>query len=91
MKEMAMNFPLLNNLNTILAVLRANFLTIGLTLAGLIGAIAIIGILLNHDVSPVARSQRWEKLILVFICVGLLAGLLAFIAFAQSIGKGLGA
>lgn len=85
-----MNFPILNNLNTILQGLRENFFTIGLTLTGVIGAIAIIGILLNHDSSPVARSQRWDKLVLVFICVGLLGGLLAIIAFAQSIGNGLG-
>lgn len=85
-----MKFTLLNNLNTILQVLRVNFLTIGLTLAGLIGAIAIIGILLKTDNTPQARAQRWEKLTLVFICVGLFAGLLAIINFAQSIGNGLG-
>ncbi len=87
-----MNFPVLDNLNKILGILRGNFITIGLTLAGLIGAIAICKILIDqNNRSGAARSDRWDGLTLVFICVGLFAGLLTLIGFAQQIGGGLGA
>jgi hypothetical protein len=86
----AMNFPVLNNLNQILGILRGNFITIGLSLAGVIGAIAISKILLDqNNRSAALRNERWEALINVFICVGLFAALVALIGFAQSIGGGL--
>jgi high-affinity Fe2+/Pb2+ permease len=85
-----MNFPVLDHLNTILRLLRGNFITIGLTLAGLVGAVAICKILIDHNNrSGAARNDRWEGLTLVFICVGLLAGLITLIGFAQQIGGGL--
>jgi len=84
-----MNFPALDNLNAILNLLQGSLVTVMFTLAGVIGVVAIGKILLDHDTSPAARSQRWDKLILVFICIGLLAGLGALIAFARSFGAGL--
>ena len=84
-----MNFPVLTHLNQIIGILRGNLVTVGLSLCGLIGVVAIISILLNQDMSPAARTNRWEWLIRVFICVGLLASLVAFIGFAQQFGGAL--
>ena len=84
-----MNFPLLTRLNQIIGILRGNLVTVALSLCALIGVVAIIKILLNQDLSPAARNTRWEDLIRVFILVGVLAGLVAFIGFAQQIGGAL--
>ena len=48
----------LTNLNTVLSTLQQNAAKIGITAAGLLVAVYCVGIMLNNDTSPAARTER---------------------------------
>ena len=77
----------LNSINAILQQLRITLATIGFTTAGLMGVINCIIILVHTDNSPAARSERWGKLRTVFVIAVIIAGISAFLLFAQNIGR----
>jgi len=77
----------LNNLNNVVSLLQQNAAKIGITAAGLLVAIYCVGIMLNNDTSPAARSERWEKLKRVFICALIIAATGAFVQLATGLGN----
>lgn len=77
----------LNNLNTIITLLQQNAAKIGITLAGLMIAVYAIAIMLTHTDSPTADRKKWDKLTMVLICAGIIAGTFTFIQFATNLGK----
>ncbi len=76
----------LTNLNNIVTLLQQNAARIGITAAGLLVAVNCIGIMLNNDNSPAARSERWAQLKKVFICAAIIAATGAFVQLATSLG-----
>jgi hypothetical protein len=69
-----------------LTLLEHNAAKIGITAAGLLVVVYSIGIMLNGDMSPATRQERWGKLKNVFICAVIIAGVGAFIQLALSFG-----
>jgi hypothetical protein len=76
----------LTNLNTLVTLLQQNAAKIGITVAGLLISIYCIGIMLNNDNSPAARTERWTQLKKVFLCAAIIAATGAFVQFATSLG-----
>ncbi len=77
----------LTNLNTVVTLLQQNAARIGITTAGLLVAIYCVGIMLNNDTSPAARSERWSQLKKVFVCAAIIAGTGAFVQLATGLGR----
>ena len=75
-----------NNLNNLITLLQQSAASIGFTVAGLMVAIYSIGIMLNNDPSPAARTERWAQLKKVFLCAAIIAGTGAFVQLATTIG-----
>ncbi len=75
-----------NNLNHIIQILQQNAVTIGITLCGLVFVIYVLRVLLDHDQSPAARSERWAKVGRAFLCAFLITGFVAVIKLAQFLG-----
>jgi hypothetical protein len=76
----------LTNLNHVVDLLQQNAAKIGITAAGLLVAIYCVGIMLNSDSSPTARTERWEKLRRVFLCAAIIAAAGAFVQLATGLG-----
>jgi hypothetical protein len=76
----------LAHLNTVVTLLQQNAARIGITVAGLLVAVYCIGIMLNNDNSPAARSERWSQLKKVFVCAAIIAATGAFVQLATSLG-----
>ena len=76
----------LTNLNNIVNLLQQNAAKVGVTAAGLLVAIYCIGIMLNNDNSPAARTERWAQLKKVFLCAAIIAGTGAFVTLATGLG-----
>lgn len=76
----------LTNLNNVVTLLQQNAAKIGITAAGLLVAIYCVGIMLNNDNSPAARTERWAQLKKVFLCAGIIAATGAFVQLATSLG-----
>ena len=76
----------LNNLNNVVTLLQQNAAKIGITAAGLLIAVYCVGIMLNNDNSPGARTERWTQLKKVFICAAIIAGTGAFVTLATGLG-----
>ncbi len=76
----------LAHLNTVVTLLQQNAAKIGITVAGLLVAVYCIGIMLNNDNSPAARSERWSQLKKVFVCAAIIAATGAFVQLATSLG-----
>jgi len=76
----------LTNLNTVVTLLQQNAAKIGITAAGLLVAIYCVGIMLNNDTSPAARTERWAQLKKVFLCAIIIAATGAFVQLATSLG-----
>ncbi|GAC1308981.1 MAG: hypothetical protein NVSMB27_46420 [Ktedonobacteraceae bacterium] len=76
----------LTHLNTIVSLLQHNAARVGITAAGLLVSVYCIGIMLNTDTSPAARTERWGQLKKVFLCAGIIAGTGAFVQFATGLG-----
>ncbi len=49
-------------------------------------AIYCVGIMLNNDNSPAARTERWAQLKKVFLCAAIIAGTGAFVQLATGLG-----
>ncbi len=77
----------LTHLNAVITLLQQNAAKIGITVAGLLVAVYCVGIMLNNDNSPAARSERWTHLKRVFICAAIIAATGAFVQFAISLGS----
>jgi hypothetical protein len=77
----------LTNLNNIVSLLQQNAAKIGITAAGLFISIYCIGIMLNNDSSPAARTERWAQLKKAFLCAAIIAGTGAFVQFATGLGR----
>jgi hypothetical protein len=77
----------LTNLNNVLTLLQQNAAKLGITGAGLLVAIYAVGIMLNNDQSPAARTERWAQLQRVFICAVIIAATGTFVQFATSLGS----
>jgi hypothetical protein len=76
----------LTNLNNVVSLLQQNAAKIGITAAGLLVAIYCVGIMLNNDNSPAARTERWAQLKKVFVCAAIIAGTGAFVQLATGLG-----
>ncbi len=76
----------LTNLNNVITLLQQNAAKIGITAAGLFISIYCIGIMLNNDNSPAARTERWALLKKVFLCAAIIAATGAFVQFATGLG-----
>ncbi len=76
----------LTNLNHVVTLLQQNAAKIGITAAGLLISIYCVGIMLNNDSSPAARTERWEKLRRVFLCAAIIAATGAFVQLATGLG-----
>ena len=76
----------LTNLNNVVTLLQQNAAKIGITAAGLFVAIYCVGIMLNNDNSPAARTERWAQLKKVFLCAAIIAGTGAFVQLATGLG-----
>ncbi|HLG78656.1 MAG TPA: hypothetical protein VKX46_19745 [Ktedonobacteraceae bacterium] len=76
----------LTNLNNVVTLLQQNAAKIGITAAGLLVAIYCVGIMLNNDNSPAARTERWAQLKKVFLCAAIIAGTGAFVQLATNLG-----
>jgi len=76
----------LTNLNNIVNLLQQNAAKVGVTAAGLLVAIYCIGIMLNNDNSPAARTERWAQLKKVFLCAAIIASTGAFVTLATGLG-----
>jgi hypothetical protein len=77
----------LTQLNHVVALLQQNAARIGITAAGLLVAIYCIGIMLNNDNSPAARTERWAQLKKVFLCAAIIAATGAFVQLATGLGR----
>lgn len=76
----------LTNLNNVVTLLQQNAAKIGITAAGLLVAIYCVGIMLNNDNSPAARTERWTQLKKVFLCAAIIAATGAFVQLATGLG-----
>jgi hypothetical protein len=76
----------LSNLNNVVTLLQQNAAKIGITAAGLLVAIYCVGIMLNNDNSPAARTERWAQLKKVFLCAAIIAATGAFVQLATGLG-----
>lgn len=81
-----MHFGALNSLNNVLQQLKADVVTIALTLVGLAIVGAVIFIMFDSEATVGAHNKRWDYLRKLFICAIILSSFGAIIAFGQQIG-----